>query len=116
VPAVQVPGAPQLVTAHAALSFAPPEHLLTPAVHVALDAHLSEGSLLQRRLSIWPAPACGFAIGPATGQLPQGRLVAAQLTSIVTSPLVMIGERCEMPLKPVSRRLSAAFASPLNVT
>src|SRR5205085_931759 len=45
-----------------------------------------------------------------------GRWLDAQFTSIVTSPLVMIGARCEMPVQPVSRMLSGALASPEKVT
>ena len=45
-------GAAHVLTRHAAPLFAPPEHLLAAVVHVVSAEHLSEGSLLQRWLSI----------------------------------------------------------------
>src|SRR6186713_2019389 len=53
---------------------------------------------------------------PFTLHVPQGRLVAAQLSEIVTSPFVMIGARCPRPVQPVSRMLFAEVASPEKVT
>jgi hypothetical protein len=37
-------------------------------------------------------------------------------TLTVTSPFVMIGARCAMPVQPLSRMLTGSVASPLKVT
>ena len=80
-------------------------------------AHVILGLLVQRWVASCPAPALGFSTGPDTVHVPQGRLEPVQLLRpIVVCPLLMIGERCEMPVQPVSRMLFGDVGSPLNVT
>src|SRR5262249_55673331 len=94
--------------AHVVSCLLPPRHFR--GVQVASLVQRREESLLQRWSSSSPAPARAFGIGPEMLQMPHGRWLAAQLRLTVTSPSLMIGARCEMPVHPVSRIESGLVA------
>ncbi len=89
--------------------------------HEVLLVHLIDVSFVHRRLSMSPLSALRFGSGPLRvqsphGVVPPGPAFGHAVTSRVSVPSEMRLESWEMPVQPVSRRLSGLEASPSNST